>query len=155
MEDTTKLDQLPKDDPQLQEKTSELLAKRLDEEKRKAEIREEMKMAKAREETRAKKAMKEANNTTQAQLINPITQRHHVDPEVTPQVSQQPATETPTEIIDPMGNVTNKVFQEKIANINKVFAWLEQYITAQNVQNAKVDKFIQTLSKAIEEFNKK
>ena len=111
-------------------------------------------MAKAREETRAKKAMKEANSPTQAQLINPITQQH-VDPEVTPQVAQQPATETPTEIIDPTGNVTNKVFQEKIANINKVFAWLEQYITAQNVKNAKVDKFIQTLSKAIEEYNKK
>ena len=140
-DDVTKLDQLAKSDPSLHEKTSELIARRAEEEKRKAELRQEMVMAKARAEAKAKKGVLDTPEVTP-----------EVTPQVPPEVQAPSINDLPSK---PEDYITVKKFQETLLNINKSFSWLENYIKEQNVVNAKIDKLVNSLSKAIEDYNKK
>jgi hypothetical protein len=148
-DNTTKLDQLSKDDPQLSEKTSNLIQKRQQEELRKAVLKEELKMAKAREEARAKKQslnppktpIPESIPTSETQSTSPI----NLDTKASESISN----------IDSGEYVKKEKVTEIVAGINKSFAWLEQYVVQQNAQNAKVDKFILGLQNLINEYNKK
>jgi hypothetical protein len=111
---------------------SENISNRCIEEKRKAEIRQEMKMASARA-----KANKNVPNEPVEDVKENII-------EVTKNVAQ----------IDD-DYITKQKLNGVVENINKSFSWIEKYIQSQNVQNAKVNKFISDLSKLVEEYNKK
>lgn len=143
-DDVTKLDQLDKSDPALQEKTSELIARRAEEEKRKADLRKEMTMAKARAEAKAKKGVATESLGVEVQPQQPQPQ---VASEV-PSLSTEAASK-------PDEYITVKKFQETILNINRSFSWLENYVKEQNGFNAKVDKLVNSITKAVEEYNKK
>jgi hypothetical protein len=147
MDDITKLDQLDKTDPQLEQKTSDLIAKRLIEEKRKADLREEMKMSKAREASRVKKAQGVLEQTKpgfsdSAPIIEaPLPIAVPLNPR-----NQAPMTPTTLEVANGNEYITKQRLFEVITGLNKSFAWIEKYITEQNDKNARVDKFITDLS---------
>jgi hypothetical protein len=147
--DTTKLDQLPKDDPQLVEKTADLIQKRQQEELRKAQLKEELKMAKAREEARAKK---QSLNPPKTPIPEPIPTP---EPQSPPSIDSATKAPESASITDGGEYVKKEKLAEIVAGINKSFAWIEQYVVQQNAQNAKIDKFIFGLQNLINEYNKK
>jgi len=155
MNDVTKLDQLDKTDPELEQKTSDLIAKRLVEEKRKAELRQEMKMAKAREDLRIKKA-KGVQEPSQLGLSESAPLIEATLPVLTPIA---PPVQTPVAPIIEVANggeyVTKQKLTEVITGLNKSFAWIEKYIIEQNTINAKVDRFIIDLSGIINTYKEK
>ena len=156
MDDVTKLDQLDKADPQLEQKTSDLIAKRLVEEKRKAELCQEMKMSKAREDSRNKKAQgvlepsRPGFGDSMSTVENPLPILTPTNPR-----NQAPVVPTTLEVANGEEYITKQRLVEVITGLNKSFAWIEKYITEQNATNAKVDKFITDLSGVINSYKEK
>jgi hypothetical protein len=144
IDNITKLDVLPKDDPQLAEKTSDLIQKRQQEELRRAQLKEELKMANAREDARVKKQNIIAPTPPPMSVIKQVEDKQELKKE-----------ENLTSLKDDVEYVKTEKMKEIITGINKSFAWLEQYIVQQNAQNAKVDKFIHGLQSLINDYNKK
>jgi hypothetical protein len=134
----TKLDQISKTDPEIESKTSELIARRLEEEKRKAELREELRIQKAREEARLKKETRD-----------PVPQ---TIPNKQPIKTQDPAPQN--EDASDSEFASKKRVEAMVAGINKSFAFIEQFVRNQNAKNAKIDAFVNSLSRAIQEYNK-
>jgi hypothetical protein len=132
------------DDPTnvlVDQEVSDAISKRCAEEKRKEEIRQEMKMADARAKMKNKNVVNDAKVIAQPSEI--------VQPTKKEEISEPIKVENGEEL------VTKQKLVEVVGGINKSFAWLEKFIQAQNTQNAKVNKFISDISKAIEEYNKK
>jgi hypothetical protein len=156
MDDVTKLDQLDKTDPLLEQKTSDLIAKRLIEEKRKAELRQEMKMAKAREDSRNKRAQGESETSRPGfgDSTPPVETPLPIAYPIVPR-NQAPETPTTPEMANGGEYITKQRLTEVITGLNKSFAWIEKYVAEQNAINAKVDRFITDLSGIINAYKDK
>jgi hypothetical protein len=146
MSEGTKLDNISKDDPNLEQKTSELLAARLEEEKRKAELRQEQKMQKAREDARLKKENSAIASTVEKAPI--LTQP---EPLKNVKVAEPPSAP----VVKESGEyITRAEFEETKQKINRSFEWLEKYIKEQTDKNTRFENFVTVLSKACEQFKK-
>lgn len=145
-EDVTKLSGLDKNDPELNQKTSELISNRMQEELRKSQLREEMRMAKAREEAKQKKEAREKENP------QPKEEKvQEMKPQPTPQVEDNKDVESENE----EEFVKTIKFKKVVKDINNSFSFLEKFIASQNEHNAKMDKFVAGLQNLINEYNKK
>lgn len=149
----TKVDSLEKTDPDLEKKTSELLALRLVEEKRKADLRQELKIQKAREDVKAKKA---AASVGQIPPANAFPQVQEQIPAIkAASVTAPPVPVTPSA---PVANGNEYVTQQQLADmrekLNKSFAWLEAFVKEQVDKNNRNEAFITAISNASAAFKK-
>lgn len=148
MTDATKLDKIDKNDPELEMKTAALLKQRMEDEKRKAELRQEQKMQKAREEIKIKKDAL----STETKTSSPILTQPEVIPNI--KVPSAPATPSNKTLDETPEYITLSEFNATKAKINQSFAWLEQYIKEQEAKNTRFENFVTALTKAIDQFKK-
>lgn len=149
----TKVDSLEKTDPELEKKTSELLALRLAEEKRKADLRQELKIQKARDDVKAKKA---AASVAQIPPPNAFPQVQEQIPAIKAPVATPPSVAaTPS---TPVANGDEYVTQQQLADmkerLNRSFAWIEAFVKEQVEKNNRNEAFITAISNASSAFKK-